>query len=173
MNRGDLVIVDFRSTALQAGVRPALVVQNDRDIARMGNTIVVQVTTLHRKAAVAIILTCCNQAWRIVVPLRVKFYPVVSLSMGQIGSSMEQHTSPNLESRVQNYLATGSFPSVDAVLHSAMDALDERERGKSERWQLGNQIALEQSRKGLSKPLDDDAILLRLRSRLAEHGVCE
>jgi mRNA interferase MazF len=49
MNRGDLVIVDFRSTAPQAGVRPALVVQNDRDNARMGNTIVVQVTTtIHR-----------------------------------------------------------------------------------------------------------------------------
>lgn len=49
MNRGDLVIVDFRSTAPQAGVRPALVVQNNRDNARMSNTIVVQVTTtIHR-----------------------------------------------------------------------------------------------------------------------------
>lgn len=45
MTRGDLVIVDFRSTNPAAGVRPALVVQNDRDNARMRKTIVVQVTT--------------------------------------------------------------------------------------------------------------------------------
>ena len=45
MNRGDIVIVDFRPTSPSAGVRPALVVQNDRDNARMRNTIVAQVTT--------------------------------------------------------------------------------------------------------------------------------
>src|SRR5688572_16154429 len=50
MNRGQLVIVDFRSTSPSAGVRPALVVQNDRDNARMSNTIVVQVTTNIRRA---------------------------------------------------------------------------------------------------------------------------
>ncbi|MDZ4685738.1 MAG: type II toxin-antitoxin system PemK/MazF family toxin [Planctomycetaceae bacterium] len=45
MTRGELVIVDFRPVNPRAGVRPALVVQNDRDNARMGNTIVAQVTT--------------------------------------------------------------------------------------------------------------------------------
>lgn len=45
MTRGDLVIVDFRPTNPAAGVRPALVVQNDRDNVRMRKTIVVQVTT--------------------------------------------------------------------------------------------------------------------------------
>lgn len=45
MNRGQLVIVDFRSTNPNAGVRPALVVQNDGDNSRMRNTVVVQVTT--------------------------------------------------------------------------------------------------------------------------------
>jgi len=44
MKRGSLVIVDFRSVNPNAGVRPALVVQNDRDNGRMRNTIVVQVT---------------------------------------------------------------------------------------------------------------------------------
>lgn len=49
MNRGDIVIVDFRSTMPAAGVRPALFIQNDVDNGRMANTIVVQVTTtLHR-----------------------------------------------------------------------------------------------------------------------------
>jgi len=49
MNRGDLVIVDFRMMNPSAGVRPALVVQNDLDNARMSNTIVAQVTTNVRR----------------------------------------------------------------------------------------------------------------------------
>jgi len=49
MNRGEVVIVDFRSVNPKAGVRPALVVQNDRDNARMSNTIVAQVTTNIRR----------------------------------------------------------------------------------------------------------------------------
>ncbi|HUQ70221.1 MAG TPA: type II toxin-antitoxin system PemK/MazF family toxin [Planctomycetaceae bacterium] len=44
VHRGDVVIVDFAATNPQAKIRPALVVQNDRDNARMGNTIVVQIT---------------------------------------------------------------------------------------------------------------------------------
>ena len=51
MNRGDFVIVDFRPMNPRAGVRPALVVQNDRDNARMSNTIVAQVTTNIRRSA--------------------------------------------------------------------------------------------------------------------------
>ncbi len=47
--RSDLVIVDFRSVIPSAGVRPALVIQNDKDNARMSNTIVVQVTTTTRR----------------------------------------------------------------------------------------------------------------------------
>jgi mRNA-degrading endonuclease toxin of MazEF toxin-antitoxin module len=49
MTRGEIVIVDFRSVNPQAGVRPALVVQNNRDNARMSNTIVAQVTTTIRR----------------------------------------------------------------------------------------------------------------------------
>jgi mRNA interferase MazF len=40
--RSEIVLVDF---ALPSGKRPALVVQNDRDNQRMGNTIVAQITT--------------------------------------------------------------------------------------------------------------------------------
>jgi len=49
MKRSDLVIVDFRSLNPAAGVRPAVVIQNDRDNARTSNTIVVQVTTNVRR----------------------------------------------------------------------------------------------------------------------------
>lgn len=44
-SRSDVVIIDFRPVAPNAGVRPALVVQNDQYNARMSNTIVAQITT--------------------------------------------------------------------------------------------------------------------------------
>src|SRR5262245_31498128 len=43
--RGSVVVVDFAPTNPASGVRPALVVQNDRDNQRMTNTIVAQVTS--------------------------------------------------------------------------------------------------------------------------------
>jgi mRNA interferase MazF len=45
VHRGDVVIVDFYPTDPNARVRPALVVQNNRDNARMQRTIVVQITS--------------------------------------------------------------------------------------------------------------------------------
>lgn len=44
-NRGDVVTVNFAPTNPNAKIRPALVVQNDRDNARMQNTIVIQFTS--------------------------------------------------------------------------------------------------------------------------------
>ncbi len=44
VNRGDIVLVDYPFTTGGAKVRPALVVQNDRDNARMTNTIVAQIS---------------------------------------------------------------------------------------------------------------------------------
>ena len=51
-----------------------------------------------------------------------------------------------------------------------MDALDQLEEQKLTRWREGNRIAQEQSQQGLSKPLDDEAVLGRLRSRLESEG---
>ena len=45
VRHGNVVIVDFIPTQPSAGTRPALVVQNDRDNARMQNTIVAQITS--------------------------------------------------------------------------------------------------------------------------------
>jgi len=50
MNRGDIVIVDFSLANPSAGIRPAVVVQNDRDNGRIQNTIVAQVTSNIRRA---------------------------------------------------------------------------------------------------------------------------
>ncbi len=44
VNRGDVVLVDYPFTTGGAKVRPALVVQNDRDNARLTNTIVAQIS---------------------------------------------------------------------------------------------------------------------------------
>jgi Arc/MetJ-type ribon-helix-helix transcriptional regulator len=86
---------------------------------------------------------------------------------------MEHQLSADLDGRVQRYLSSGGFRNVDEVLHNALDALDEREQEKLRRWNLGNQIASEQSRQGLSKPLDDAAVLARLHARLANEGITD
>jgi mRNA interferase MazF len=61
VRRGDVVLVDFPfSTGGGAKVRPALVVQNDRDNQRLTNTIVVQITSTTRRAF---------EATQLVIPL--------------------------------------------------------------------------------------------------------
>jgi mRNA interferase MazF len=50
MNRGDVVTVDFSLYDPADKVRPALVVQNDRDNTRMTKTIVALITTNIRRA---------------------------------------------------------------------------------------------------------------------------
>jgi mRNA interferase MazF len=52
VRRGELVIVDwplFRPTGSKAKPRPAVVVQNDKDNARLTNTIVAMVTSVTRR----------------------------------------------------------------------------------------------------------------------------
>ena len=44
VKRGDVVLVDDPFTTGRAQVRPALIVQNDRDNGRMANTIVAQIS---------------------------------------------------------------------------------------------------------------------------------
>ena len=77
---------------------------------------------------------------------------------------------PDLEQRVKARMVSRGFPSEDDVLREAMDALDQLEEDKSHRWHERNQIAIEQSRRGLSKPLDLEAILDRVELRVAKHS---
>lgn len=53
VRRGDVVLVDYPYSAAGGGtkVRPALVVQNDRDNRRLVNTIVAQITSVTRRSA--------------------------------------------------------------------------------------------------------------------------
>jgi mRNA interferase MazF len=51
VQRGDVVLVDYPyASSSGAKVRPALVIQNDRDNQRLMNTIVVQLTSVTRRA---------------------------------------------------------------------------------------------------------------------------
>jgi mRNA interferase MazF len=51
VQRGDVVLVDYPyASGSGAKVRPVLVIQNDRDNQRLLNTIVVQITSLTRRA---------------------------------------------------------------------------------------------------------------------------
>jgi mRNA interferase MazF len=51
VRRGDVVLIDFPfSAGGGAKVRPALVVQNDRDNVRLPNTIVAQITSATRRS---------------------------------------------------------------------------------------------------------------------------
>jgi mRNA interferase MazF len=51
VNRGDVVLVDFPySSGTGSKVRPALVIQNDIDNARLTNTILVQITGTTQRA---------------------------------------------------------------------------------------------------------------------------
>jgi Arc/MetJ-type ribon-helix-helix transcriptional regulator len=80
---------------------------------------------------------------------------------------------PDLDYRVQAYLADGGYQNEDEVLRTALDALVEREQEKLRRWDERNRLAIEQSARGLSKPLDDEAVIARLRARLAKEGIAE
>lgn len=51
VQRGEVVLVDYPyASGTGAKVRPALVIQNDRDNQRLLNTIVVQITSVTRRA---------------------------------------------------------------------------------------------------------------------------
>ena len=80
---------------------------------------------------------------------------------------------PDIAQRVRAKLTAGAYRSEDDVILEAMDALEEREQSKLLRWNQRNQIAMEQSRAGLSKPLDLDGVLDRVEKRLVTEDQSE
>ena len=83
---------------------------------------------------------------------------------------MHYQFPPDLQQRVNARLSNGSYGSEDDVLRDAMNALDALDQEKLRLFQEGNRIAAEQSRLGLSKPLDLDAVLKRVEQRIAAQG---
>jgi Arc/MetJ-type ribon-helix-helix transcriptional regulator len=84
---------------------------------------------------------------------------------------MQYHFPSDIQDRLQNRLRDGVYSSEDDVIRDAMDALDQMEQEKLLRWHERNRLAMEQSKQGLSKPLDDNEVLTRLRVRLAREGM--
>jgi Arc/MetJ-type ribon-helix-helix transcriptional regulator len=84
--------------------------------------------------------------------------------------SMPYQFPPDLQQWIDAHLSTGIYQSPDDLLRDAMQALDELGREKVRLFQEGNRIALEQSRLGLSKPLDLAAVLERVEQRVAAEG---
>ena len=86
---------------------------------------------------------------------------------------MQYQIPPDIQERVKAQITLGLFESEDEVLRRAMDALEQLEEEKIVRWRARNELAIEQSRLGLSSPLDEAAILGRLRQRLAKEGIVD
>jgi Arc/MetJ-type ribon-helix-helix transcriptional regulator len=80
---------------------------------------------------------------------------------------MSYQFPPDLDERVKAEMSRRGLNSEDDVLREALDALNQLEQDKLRRWQEGNQIAIEQSRRGLSRPLDLESVLARVENRLA------
>jgi Arc/MetJ-type ribon-helix-helix transcriptional regulator len=86
---------------------------------------------------------------------------------------MDYQFPPDIEDRVRARMGDGRYQSEDDLLREAMDALDQVEQDKVIRWHERNRSAMQQSQAGLSKPLDDEVVLARLRERLAQEGIVD
>jgi Arc/MetJ-type ribon-helix-helix transcriptional regulator len=76
----------------------------------------------------------------------------------------------DIRSRIAAYVVEGAFDSDVDVLRAAMDALDAKDQFQLAEFHRKNEIAMEQSRRGESKPLDKEAMLARLQKRLDAEG---
>ena len=79
----------------------------------------------------------------------------------------------DVEQLIKQRMALGVYTSEDEVLRDALGALEQLEQQRLARWDERNRLAAEQSQQGLSRPLDDQRVLARLRERLAQEGVLE
>ena len=84
---------------------------------------------------------------------------------------MSYELPADIRDRVNAWLDLGVYQSEDDVIREAMDALDQIEQDKRARWHERNRLAVEQSAQGLSKPLDDQKVLARLRERTMRVGI--
>ncbi|MAT69227.1 MAG: hypothetical protein CMJ58_06840 [Planctomycetaceae bacterium] len=79
----------------------------------------------------------------------------------------------DIRERVADRMTSGRYGSEGDVLRDAMDALDALEEQTLARWHERNRMAESQSRQRLSRPLDDRAVLGRLRERLQSDGIID
>ena len=80
---------------------------------------------------------------------------------------------PDIEKSIQSHVDSGDYQNREDVLRTAMHLLDQREEDVLKTWSDKNQVAIDQSQQGLSSSLDDNAVLGRMRSRLAKEGITD
>jgi Arc/MetJ-type ribon-helix-helix transcriptional regulator len=79
----------------------------------------------------------------------------------------------DIQERLRARMDDGTYADEDDIIRRAIDALDQLEQEKLIRWHERNQLSQEQSQQGLSKPLDDEKVLARMRERLAAEGIVD
>lgn len=73
----------------------------------------------------------------------------------------------DLADRIRARVEDGSYACEADVIRDAIDALDEFELARVAKWEERNALAVEQSRLGLSKPLDRERLLADLKKRFS------
>jgi Arc/MetJ-type ribon-helix-helix transcriptional regulator len=84
---------------------------------------------------------------------------------------MNHPLPPDIEERLKARMCEGQYVNEAELLRDAMDALDRLDKDRLLRWRDRNRLAIEQSRQGKSRPLNDSAVFVRLRARLAAEGI--
>jgi Arc/MetJ-type ribon-helix-helix transcriptional regulator len=78
----------------------------------------------------------------------------------------------HIQHRLETLMASGEFENENAILEQAIDALAwrQKEEEKLRRWAEQNRRAVDESRMGQSKPIDLEAVLNRVETRVANDG---
>ena len=78
----------------------------------------------------------------------------------------------SIQQQIEALVANGEYENEEIVLQKAIDALiwRQREEEKIRQWNKRNRQSIEESRQGLSYPLDLDATLNRVEKRVTEDG---
>ena len=76
---------------------------------------------------------------------------------------MAYQVPADVEALIKQRMALGVYASEDDVLRDALESLELREQERPARWDERNHLAIEQSNQGLSRPLDNQQVLSRLR----------
>ena len=85
-------------------------------------------------------------------------------------AAMQINLPDDIANLARQQAAAAGFPdAIDEYVVHLLTSGDLAEQSKLKRWNERNKAAIEQSQQGLSRPLDDDQVIGRLKARLAEN----
>jgi Arc/MetJ-type ribon-helix-helix transcriptional regulator len=79
----------------------------------------------------------------------------------------------DVEHLIKQRTALGAYSSEYDVQRDPFESLERPEQERSARWDKQNHLTIKQSSQGLSRPLDDQQVVARLRARLTKEGILE